>query len=429
MLILKFNCCNQLLGGPFTQFMEKLAELKKDRIEIIDILRGFALLGIIIVHFTEQYYAGQAPDAVKDFGAKNIADNIVLGFSGMFVQGKFYMIFSFLFGLSFFIQMDKNNGSPTFLLRFAWRLIVLFAIGFLHHLHYRGDILTIYAVLGFSLLLCYKLSDKALLIIALFLIFNIPSLGVRLYQAAFEINPFPDSDQKQLQLYFDTVKSGSYVDIIKANFYELPSKPDFQIMSGRLYITLGLFLLGLYAGRKNFFGKWEEQIPWIKKLCKISLWTILASVIFTLAFFGGTHAAGLKLSNVIQWAVGGFALDVFNTCLAVLYVMGILLLFRKEKWQPRLMQFYALGRMGLTTYLMQTLFGFFIFFSVGLGLLGEIGALPCMLIGLAVYVFQIFFSKWWLKNFRFGPVEWLWRSLTYFKIQPMLKPKLELVNN
>ena len=403
--------------------MEKLTELKKDRIEIIDILRGFALLGIIIVHFIEQYYAGQPPDSVKNFGAHNIADNIVQGFSGMFVQGKFFMIFSFLFGLSFFIQMDRSSGSPTFFIRFAWRLIVLFAIGFLHHLHYRGDILTIYAILGFSLLLCYKLPDKILLIIALFLVFNIPSLGVRLYQAIFhgDANPFPSTDQKQLQLYFDTVKSGSYLNILKTNFYEFATKFDFQILFGRLYITLGLFLLGLYTGRKNFFEKWGDQLPWIKKLCKTSLWVILGSVIFSVAFFGGMQAAGIKVSTSLGWAVGGFVYDVFNTCLATLYVMGILLLFRKEKWKPRLMQFYAAGRMGLTTYLMQALFGFFIYFSPGLGLLGEMGASLCLLIGLTVFFFQILFSKWWLNNFRFGPVEWLWRSLTYFKVQPMIK--------
>ena len=136
-------------------------------------------------------------------------------------------------------------------------------------------------------------------------------------------------------------------------------------------------------------------------------------------FFGGMQAAGITINQQFQWAIGGLAYDVFNTCLATFYVMGILLLFRKEKWKPRLMQLYALGRMGLTTYLMQTLFGFFIYFSPGLSLLGELGALPCLLIGLAVYVLQILFSEWWLKNFRFGPVEWLWRSLTYFELQPM----------
>jgi len=408
--------------------MERLSETKNDRIEIIDILRGFALLGIIVVHFTEQYYAGQAPESAIGFGGKSIADGIVQGFSGIFVQGKFFMIFSFLFGLSFFIQLDKSSGSTSFLFRFAWRLIVLFGIGFVHHLHYRGDILTIYAVLGFGLLLFYKLPDKALLIIALFLVFNIPSVGVRMYHAIFHIdnNPF-NADQKQLQLYFDTLKSGSYLNILKANFNEFEFKFNFQVESGRIYITLGLFLLGLYAGRKNFFEKWEQQLSWVKTLCKTSLWTMLGCIIFSLAFFGGMQLAGIALSQSFQWAIGGLVFDVFNTCLATFYVMGVLLLFRKEKWKPRLMQLYALGRMGLTTYLMQTLFGFFIFFSLGFRLLGTLGAFPCLLIGLAVYVFQIFFSKWWLKNFRFGPIEWLWRSLTYLKLQPVLNSKPKLV--
>ena len=403
--------------------MIKTAELKKDRIEIIDILRGFALLGIIIVHFTEQYYAGQPPDSHAAMGSKWIADNLVQGFTGIFVQGKFFMIFSFLFGLSFFIQMDKSSGSPSFLLRFAWRLIVLFGIGFVHHLHYRGDILTIYAVLGFGLLLCYRLPDKVLLIVALFLVFNIPSVGVRLYEAAFGSgsNPFGSTDQKQLQLYFDTLKSGSYLSILNANLHQFGFKFDFQFISGRIYITLGLFLLGLYAGRKNFFEKWEDQIAWTKKLGKTALWTILGCLVYMGVIFGGTTLAGIKMNDMLGWAIAGLALDAFNTSLATLYIIGILLLFRKEKWKPRLMQFYALGRMGLTTYLMQALFGFFIFFSLGFRLLGETGALINLLIGLAVFLFQIVFSKWWLNNFRFGPVEWLWRSLTYFKLQPMRK--------
>ena len=89
--------------------MEKTIKPPQDRIEIIDILRGFALLGIIIVHFTEQYYAGQAPDSQASFGIKNLADQITQAITGIFVQGKFFMIFSFLFGLSFYIQFDKSS--------------------------------------------------------------------------------------------------------------------------------------------------------------------------------------------------------------------------------------------------------------------------------------------------------------------------------
>lgn len=404
--------------------MEKSLASAQDRITIIDILRGFALLGIIIVHFTEQYYAGQAPESQAAFGGVALADKIVQGFTGILIQGKFFMIFSFLFGLSFFIQMDKNNGTSSFLIRFAWRLIVLFAIGFVHHLHYRGDILSIYAVLGFGLLLFYRIPDKALLIIALLLVFDIPAVGARLYQAAFPSgeNPF-NADQKQLQLYFDTLKSGSYFNILKANFYEFGPKYSFQVMSGRIYITLGLFLLGLYAGRKNFFATWEQQIPWIKKMTKTALWTILGCFVFMGIVFGGAALAKIELKQQLQWALGGLAFDVFNTCLATIYVMCVLLLFTKAKWQPRLMKFYALGRMGLTTYLMQTLFGVCLFFSFGLHQLGEFGALVCLLIGLGVFVFQIYFSQWWLNNFKYGPVEWLWRSLTYLKVQPFLKTK------
>jgi len=403
--------------------MEETGQDNQNRIEIIDVLRGFSLLGIIIVHFTEQYYAGQAPDSQGSFGAHNLADKIVQGFSGVFVQGKFFMIFSFLFGLSFFIQLSKSNGSLLFIGRFAWRLIVLFAIGFAHHLHYRGDILTIYAVLGFGLLLCYKLPDKTILIIGLLLLFNIPSLGVRLYQSIFpggEGNLF-GSDQKELQLYFETLKSGTYLGILNANLHEFDYKFNFQVLSGRIYITFGLFLLGIYAGRKNFFSSWKERTEWMKKLLKVSLLTILACFVFMGVVFGGTALAGIKLNQALQWAVGGLAFDVFNAGLATFYVMGTLLLFKREKWNYRLMQFYEVGRMGLTTYLMQTLFGIIIFFSIGFGLLNSIGALPCLLIGLAVFAFQIRFSKWWLNSFRFGPVEWLWRSLTYLKIQPMKK--------
>ena len=107
--------------------------------------------------------------------------------------------------------------------------------------------------------------------------------------------------------------------------------------------------------------------------------------------------------------------------MASIYCSWILLLFQQEKWRARLMHLYPVGRMGLTTYLMQTLFGFFIFFGVGFGLLGEIGSAACFGLGLLLFIFQMFFSKWWLRYFRFGIFEWLWRTLTYWKIQPLRK--------
>jgi uncharacterized protein len=390
---------------------------RSPRIEVIDVLRGFTLLGIAFVHFTEQYYAGQPPEKHASFTSHGLADQIVSGLIGVLISGKFFMIFSFLFGLSFYIQLSKSDGSMNFLLRFAWRLTVLFLIGFVHHLHYRGDILTIYAILGFGLLLTYRLPDKALLVVSLLLVFNIPSVVSRAMDAwSGSAGPsFFNADQRELEAYYNTLKSGSYFDILRANSHEFMGKFVFQVESGRIYITMGLFLLGLYVGRQNLF----TNIPFFKKLIRYALWTLSGAFTFALAFFGGTHLAGIELTMQVQWLAGGFVMDVFNAALAGIYVGLIVTLFHQERWKKRLMVFYSVGRMGLTTYLMQALVGFLIFFSVGLGMLGEIGNTICLLIGAATFILQITFANFWLKHFQYGPVEWLWRTLTYIRLQPM----------
>src|SRR5687768_15852034 len=238
--------------------MTSIAKTNSDRIEAIHVLRGFTLFGIIIVHMVEQYYAGAWPEPYAQATTLTIADKIACGFVAIFIIGKFYMIFSFLFGLSFFIQLTKSDSEKNFLARFTWRLVILFIIGFIHHLHYRGDILTIYALLGLSMLVFYRLPDKYLLALSLFLVFNIPAVLTRAVNAIFlpsDTNPFGAWDNEAILKYFNTLKTGPYVEILRANFYEFMPKMNFQVISGRLYITLGLFLLGIYAGRKDLFGK------------------------------------------------------------------------------------------------------------------------------------------------------------------------------
>jgi uncharacterized protein len=397
-----------------------------DRITIIDILRGFTLLGIAIVHFADQYYAGPHPKKFQDFNILFLGDEIMIWLTSIFISGKFFMIFSFLFGLSFSLQLTKSEGTSSFLLLFLWRLIILLAIGFLHHLHYRGDILTIYAMLGVGLLIFYKLPEKLLLIIALCLALNIPSVVVRgvsailatpeQTEAAFSFN------DSEAEVYYNTLSAGGYFEIWKANLKELNFKYQFQIESGRIYITMGLFLLGLYAGRKKIFEKLPETLPLFKALLRRCLWAIPILIVIGLIVFGGAQLANIQLPDLIQWTVGGFLSDVFNLAMAAIYVITVVLLFQKEKWQPRLMMFYEVGRMGLTTYLMQTAFGMLLFFGVGFGLMAKIGSLASVGIGILFFGAQIYFSRWWLSKYKYGPVEWLWRSCTYLKIQPFKKP-------
>lgn len=392
------------------------------RIESIDILRGFALLGIILVHMVEQYYAGPMPKEFAGLSTQTIADNIASGFVGMLIVGKFYLIFSFLFGMSFYIQFSKSDSDKSFLVRFVWRLALLFVIGFIHHLHYRGDILTIYAMLGVGLLLFYRLPDKYLLIVAVLLILNIPTVitrGVQMFLSSATGNPFGEENQSAWLAYYNTVKSGAYADILKANYHEFWTKMNFQVVSGRLYITLGLFLLGIYAGRKKFFQQAAEKTSMLKDMRFFAWMGIIFAVVTGLLFFGGTQLFQIKIPDALNFLVGGFLYDLFNACLSTIYVMWMLLWLHKEKWQKRLLIFYPVGRMGLTTYLMQTVLGTLIYFSFGLSMLNEFGALVAFGLALALFTIQILFARAWFKYFNYGPVEWVWRNLTYLKNHPI----------
>jgi uncharacterized protein len=404
--------------------LSQASNLSVPRITVIDALRGFTLFGIIITHMVEQYYAGPIPEKYAVQG--NIVDTIASAFAMILITGKFYAIFSFLFGLSFYIQFSKAQADVPFILRFSWRLIILFIIGFVHHLHYRGDILTIYAMMGFVLLIAYRLPDKYLLILSLALVFDAPGILIRIIGLVGNdptVNDFIRPDEAEAIAYYETFKFGSYVDLLTANLKSFSMKMDFQFWSGRIYMTPGLFLLGLYAGRKKFFDDIPSRIRIIKKYLQNSAWALLGTVLGGVLFFVVANSITGGLSEDASMLAGLTIFDFFNTFLAVIYVMGFILLFQKEKWNRKLMHFYDAGRMGLTTYLMQTFFGIMIFSTIGLGLLNELGSSISFVIAIAIFIVQILISKFWMKHFYYGPVEWLWRSLTNFKLQPLVKTR------
>lgn len=152
-----------------------------------------------------------------------------------------------------------------------------------------------------------------------------------------------------------------------------------------------------------------------------ALWLLLGLILLAAAFFGSVQILKLPMPELLQWAVGGLFYDAANLAMASVYVAGIILLFSNVLWHKRLMLFYEPGRMGLTTYLTQTMIGVLLFFTVGFGWLGDIGALASTAIGIVVFVIQIYWSRWWLARFRYGPVEWLWRSATVMEIQPFFR--------
>ena len=399
-----------------------------DRIAVIDALRGFALAGIIVAHFSQHYLAGPTPPSAGTMNLFSPLDFALSELSAYLTFGKFFTIFSFLFGLSFAIQMDSaaKNGR-AFTGRTVWRLVVLFAIGFTHSLFYSGDILRIYAILGLVLIVMRKLNNRALLIVGLLLVFNFLLIAGRV---GTQFSPPPTAAQieagkaqgaafvKEAETQYRIKQSGTLAEVMALNAKSgLMDTLGFQLFTGRLFITLGMFLLGLWAGRKRIFVDTPAHRVFFKKLL---LWSGgLALISTVLVVVNG----GFQMGGPPQgWkdVIVATAFDVHQATLSAFYVAGITLLF----WQTRavlLHQLVAVGRMGLTTYLSGTAFGVLIFLGYGWGQLGKMGLTTSIGIGLVFFALQIPFSNRWLKRYHYGPVEWLWRSLTYLNAQPWRK--------
>lgn len=392
---------------------------------MVDALRGAALLGILVVHCSRWFTADALPAGLYRLHGAGALNELVIGKVELLLVDKFYTIFSFLFGLSFALMLGRSREEPgVFYRRYARRLGVLAGIGLLHYLHWRGDILLIYAVLGGLLLLFSRAADWVVLSFACLLALNLPATLGHAYSALAGTPPTAPARRQalaaadqQAQRNYDTLTHGSYADTVLANAHSFDTMLAFQFGSGRVYHTLGFFLLGLYAGRRGLF----EQLAARRALFwRLGLGALLAlaanklgAELLTLAY--GPPAQAAAPAQV------AFALvyDVRNVLATLLYLAGLTLFFqyRAGRWAgPPLA---LVGRMALTNYLLQTLAGSLLFFGYGLGLQGTSQLWVACLLSLPIFGLQLVFSAWWLARFRFGPVEWVWRSLTLGQRQPL----------
>jgi uncharacterized protein len=218
------------------------------------------------------------------------------------------------------------------------------------------------------------------------------------------------------------MNDASFHEVVLHNIYAWKEKLDFQLSSGRLFITFGFFLLGMLAGRLEWFEDIERSKEFFRKLWK-KTGLLLIALIVVGAIFGITvNALSIDMNNShwLRWCAG-YLVDGFNSGLTIFYIASITLLMLKQKWQKRLAPLSYIGKMALTSYLTQTLFGVLLFFHFGLGLFLKTS--PAMNIALCIFIFgiQIIFCKFWLQRFNYGPVEWLWRSATYFKWKTLVK--------
>ncbi|WP_340198919.1 DUF418 domain-containing protein [Ascidiimonas sp. W6] len=399
-------------------------EIKKQRIENIDALRGFALAGIVIAHFSENYLASPAPTAFNEAVHPGAIDSIVDGFIFLFIRGKFFALFSFLFGLSFFLQMSRaHDAGKNYGLRFLWRIVILFGIGYVHHLFYRGDILTVYAIAGVFLIPFYRIPVRWTLAISVLIFLGV--FRILIYYIT-QGNPIFSStelspESPDVLNYFKIISEGSLIDVFKINAVDgFLQKMEFQFgVFSRGYLTFGFFLLGLIAGKVHLFLNYEDYLKKIKR-------SLVACIVLFFVFAGlttflmSTEQNGFNMKS-LRFMFGLNLYDMLNLVMTLAIICIFILAWRKQWGYKFLSQFTDYGKMALTNYLLQTIFGTLFLYGWGFGYIGEFRILYIFLISIIFIIIQIYLSKLWLKKFSYGPFEWAWRCLTNFKLYSILR--------
>ncbi len=396
-----------------------MKELAPGRIMVVDALRGFCLFGILLAHFAEAHAGGPTPGA--DFNAFALVDKIAVILVTVLVVGKFFALFSFLFGLSFWLQMQGgSSSSQSFLPRYLRRLFILLLIALVHQTFWMGDILIIYVPLAFVLLAFRRMPGRWLLIAGLCLVMNVPG---RLYDVLNFLllhQQQPDMMGSIAKPYEDIILHGSLPDLWAFNWSTFPNKMHMQVFSGRLAQTLGFFLLGLYAGRQGWLTQAANYRPQLKAIRRRTGWILLTCLLLAVGLLATNELAkmGWEQSPVMGF-VFTLLIDAFNSSMVGWYVCVVALLLTGQSWwQPRLAALSPVGKMALTAYLLQTVVGLALFFGFGAGLYQQTGSAVNMLLAFGFFILQVWLARWWFQHYRFGPVEWLWRSGTAGRWQP-----------
>ncbi|MCA1030982.1 DUF418 domain-containing protein [Bacillus timonensis] len=381
-----------------------------DRLVHIDIIRGLAILGIFIVNMTS--FHAPMLYILPELQWSNEVDRWTNTLIDIFAQASFYTLFSFLFGFGMVVLYERAvEKGISFPLLYAKRLLVLLLIGCIHaFLIWHGDILISYALLGFILLLFYKLRAKTLLIWAFSLFIPTLLFSLLLLIAAFfnaEAMTFPTSQElvaKSTEIY----SSGSYIEITKQRIEDWYYVNNLINIPFLFLSLLPMFLLGAYFAKRKFFHQVDFYLSTIKKWW---LFSFIIAVVFKLfPYYTSENLA----TEYIQDAFGGPASALF-------YATSIVLVTRKKIFEKLLQPLSYVGRMSLTNYLLQSIICTLIFYSYGLGFYGEIRLVHGILLTIGIFVIQVGVSKWWLAKYQFGPIEWIWRTLTYGEKQTLRK--------
>lgn len=391
--------------------MEKATIRKSPRVEVVDALRGFAVLAILLVHSVEHFIYPVYVDPATQPGWLNTLDQGTFTVVFSLFAGKSYSIFALLFGFTFYIQYTNQLAKgKDFGYRFLWRMLLLCLFATLNAAFYpAGDVLLLYALVGVVLFITRRWSDRAILATAILCL----AQPVEWYHyAASLLDPshrLPDLGVDAMYAEMaEHTRRGDLWDFLWQNV-TLGQKASlyWAVGAGRYVQTCGLFLIGLLIGRRGLF---------LPSGANSRFWT--TALIASAVAFGPLYALKVELldnaPSPLIAHTAGVALDMWQKfAFTFVLVSSFVLLYQRATFQRLCAPLRAYGKMSLTNYVTQSLCGALIFFPIGLNLAPHTGYAVSLLIGFGFFAIQLAFCRWWAARHKHGPLEELWHRGTW----------------
>lgn len=388
--------------------MEQGGIARTTRIEVVDALRGFAVMAIMLLHNIEHFNFYKFPESTS--AVMNMLNHIVWETLFFLFSGKAYAIFSLLFGFSFFIQYNNQlKKGKDFRLRFLWRLLLLFVIGCFNGAFFPGDILVLYSIIGVVLVVVCKWSNKVVLITAILLMLQPVEWAKALY--AFQNPDYVAATGiwvKHSTRMYPFLADTDFWAMIRSNLW------DGQLFSllwawgnGRFFQTASLFMLGMLIGRKQLFVNLPAHRTFWIRAC------IIGTVCFVPLYFFTLHLHDFINNEEVLKPLHTIFSSFRNFSFMSVMVGVFILLWQQTSAHTLLYKLVPYGKMSLTNYLSQSIIGSFIYFGYGLALYQTLGVAASFGVGVGLFLMQLAFCHWWLKNHKQGPFEGAWRKATW----------------
>ena len=388
------------------------------RIEIVDALRGSALLGLFLLHTVEHFDFLRYPETSPAWlGALNEGTKATAFF---LFGGKAYAIFAMMFGLSFFLIIDRAaRRGVDFRWRFMWRLCVLTAIGYVFGLIYCGEILTMLAIIGLPLVFLYKVQTRVLVCLSVLLLLQLPFV----WQAArLSFEPAYVPTQLRAGGYYRVLGSvfanEGFFEVCKANAWTgVLARWTWSIANGRYLQMMGLFIWGLLIGRSRLFENPEACARVAKRVFTCGV------IAFAVLYYAKLTVNTWPLPDAQRGVVKRLVFSYCDLAQMTVWASGFVLLYQYTKARNALRLLAPFGRMSLSCYVSQSVIGVVLFYNFGFGLFRQWGEFYSILYGVGFFVLQCALAHAWMRRFHYGPLEWLWRSLTQLSFSSPLRKR------